>query len=87
MSAPNAKYGPNGMYWPFFIIFKAKSVIPMSAHLTGQYGMEDLYIGVPCILGPGGVEEILELDLLKDELDMLQASGKIYKESLKFLGY
>ena len=64
-----------------------RRVIPMSAHLTGQYDMQDLYIGVPCILGPGGVEEIIELDLLKDELDMLQASGKIYKESLKFLGY
>jgi len=69
------------------VLLGRRRVIPMSAHLSGQYGMSDLYIGVPCILGPGGVEEIIEVDLLKEELDMLQASGKIYKDSLKFLGY
>ena len=69
------------------VLLGRRRVIPMSAHLTGQYGLNDLYIGVPCILGPGGVEDIIELDLLKEELDMLQASGKIYKDSLQFLGY
>ena len=42
---------------------------------------------MPCILGPGGVEQVLELDLNKDELGELQKSGAIYKESLKVLGY
>jgi malate dehydrogenase len=69
------------------VLLGRRRVIPMSAYLTGQYGMDDLYIGVPCILGPGGVEQILELDLNKDELGELQKSGGIYKESLKVLGY
>jgi len=69
------------------VLLGRRRVIPMSAHLTGQYGMDDLYIGVPCVLGEGGVEQIIELDLEKDDLDALQASGKIYKESLSVLGY
>ncbi len=69
------------------VLLGRRRVIPMSAYLTGQYGMSDLYIGVPCILGAGGVEEIIELDLMAEELDALQASGKFYKESLQVLGY
>jgi len=69
------------------VLLGRRRVIPMSAHLTGQYGMSDLYIGVPCILGAGGVEEIIELDLTAEELDALQTSGKFYKESLQVLGY
>ena len=69
------------------VLLGRRRVIPMSAYLTGQYGMNDLYIGVPCILGAGGVEEIIELDLMAEELDALQASGKFYKESLQVLGY
>jgi malate dehydrogenase len=69
------------------VLLGRRRVIPLSAHLTGQYGMKDLYIGVPAILGPGGVEQIIELDLLKEELDALQASGKIYRENLQILGY
>ncbi len=69
------------------VLLGRRRVLPMSAYLTGQYGMKDLYIGVPCILGPQGTEQILELDLTKDELAELQNSGKIYKESLAILGY
>jgi malate dehydrogenase len=69
------------------VLLGRRRVIPMSAYLTGQYGMNDLYIGVPCILGAGGVEEIIELDLMAEELDALQTSGKFYKESLQVLGY
>ena len=69
------------------VLLGRRRVIPMSAYLTGQYGMKDLYIGVPCILGPGGVEQIIEVDLLKEELEALQASGKTYKEHLGVLGY
>ena len=40
-----------------------KRVLPCAAHLTGQYGVDDLYVGVPCVLGAGGVERIVEIDL------------------------
>jgi malate dehydrogenase len=69
------------------VLLGRRRVIAMSAHLTGQYGMNDLYIGVPCILGAGGVEEIIELELNPAERTELQNSGKIYKESLAVLGY
>ena len=65
-----------------------RRVIPASCHLTGQYGLEDVYIGVPCILGANGVETIFELDLSDVELESLQGSANFYKGQLKdILGY
>jgi malate dehydrogenase len=64
-----------------------KKVLPASARLTGQYGIKDIYIGVPIVLGAGGVEKILELKLTKAELSALQKSAATYKEHLKILGY
>ena len=70
------------------VINDRKRLIPASAHLTGQYGLDDVYIGVPIVLGSGGVERIIELDLTEDELANLQGSGKFYKEQLsQLLGY
>jgi malate dehydrogenase len=43
-----------------------KRVLPCAAHLSGQYGVDNLYVGVPVVLGAGGVERIVEIDL-KDE--------------------
>jgi len=40
-----------------------KRVLPAAAHLTGQYGVDDLYVGVPVVLGAGGVERIVEIEL------------------------
>jgi malate dehydrogenase len=40
-----------------------KRVLPAAAHLTGQYGVDDLYVGVPVIIGAGGVERIVEIEL------------------------
>ena len=40
-----------------------KRVLPCAAHLTGQYGVNDLYVGVPCVIGAGGVERIVEIEL------------------------
>ncbi|HUV31289.1 MAG TPA: malate dehydrogenase [Acidobacteriota bacterium] len=64
-----------------------KKVLPASAFLTGQYGIKDIYIGVPVVLGADGVEKILELKLKKIELDSLQKSAKTYKQHLKLMGY
>ena len=43
-----------------------KRVLPCAAHLTGQYGVNDLYVGVPCVIGAGGVERIVEIELDDD---------------------
>ncbi len=51
-----------------------KRVLPCAAYLTGQYGIKDLYVGVPVVLGAKGVERIVELDLNKSEQKMLDKS-------------
>ncbi len=64
-----------------------KKLLPASAYLTGQYGIKDIYIGAPVILGAKGVESILELKLTKAELKALQGSAATYKKLLKVVGY
>ena len=51
-------------------------VLPVCAWVTGQYGIEDVYVGVPARLGRKGVEEIVELDLNDDELARLRAAAE-----------
>lgn len=51
-----------------------KRVLPCAAHLTGQYGVDDLYVGVPVVIGEGGVERIVEIDLSDDEKAGFDAS-------------
>ena len=70
------------------ILDDRKRVLPCSTYLSGEYGMEDIYIGVPVVLGSNGVERIIELELSEGELDSLQRSGSFYKEQLsEILGY
>ena len=49
--------------------------MPVSAYLTGEYGLKDLFFGVPVILGAGGIEKIITLKLSKEEEAMLQKSA------------
>ena len=51
-----------------------KRLLPCAAHLSGQYGVKDLYVGVPVILGAGGVERIVELPLNDKEKAMFDVS-------------
>ncbi|WP_336055328.1 malate dehydrogenase [Nitratireductor sp. CH_MIT9313-5] len=51
-----------------------KRVLPCAAHLTGQYGVKDMYVGVPTVIGAGGVERIIEIDLNKSEQKLLDKS-------------
>ncbi len=51
-----------------------KRVLPCAAHLTGQYGVDDLYVGVPVVIGGGGVERIVEIALNAEEQAMFDAS-------------
>lgn len=44
-----------------------KKILPCAAYLTGQYGYKDLYVGVPVIIGAGGVEKIIEVELTPEE--------------------
>ena len=69
------------------IILDKKRLIPCSAYLTGQYGINDLYIGVPVKLGANGVEDILEIELEESELEALQKSSQTYREGVQVIGY
>ncbi|MEW7007891.1 MULTISPECIES: malate dehydrogenase [unclassified Lentilitoribacter] len=51
-----------------------KRIIPCAAHLSGQYGVKDLYVGVPTVIGANGVERVIEIDLNKSEQDAFDAS-------------
>ena len=64
-----------------------KKLLAASAFLTGQFGIKDIYIGVPVILGAKGIEKIVELKLSKGEKSALKKSADTYKEHLKVLGY
>lgn len=62
------------------IIKNKKRVLPCSSWLEGEYGMKDLFVGVPCKLGENGVEKIIEVDLSADEQAALVKSGEAVKE-------
>ncbi len=59
-----------------------KRLLPCAAHLTGQYGVDDLYVGVPVIIGAGGVEQIVQIDLDDEAKANLQVSVDAVKELL-----
>ena len=64
------------------ILGNQRRILPLAAHLTGQYGLDDLYLGVPCRLGQGGIEEILELSLSAEEQAALVRSAASVKAQL-----
>ena len=51
-----------------------KRVLPVAAHLTGQYGLNGLYVGVPAVIGAGGVERVVEFPMDDAEKDMFAKS-------------
>ena len=51
-----------------------KRILPAAAHLTGQYGVKDMYVGVPVLIGAKGVEKIIEIDFDDAEKDMFKKS-------------
>ena len=57
------------------VIHDQKKLIPCSAMLEGEYGESDICIGVPCILGKGGIEKIIELDLNEEEKELFAKSA------------
>jgi malate dehydrogenase len=64
------------------ILKDEKRVIPCSVLLNGEYGLKDLFLGVPVIVGAGGVEKVIELGLTDDEKKALHTSGAGVKEMI-----
>ena len=62
------------------ILLDEKRVLPCTAYLEGEYGIDGLYMGVPVKLGRGGIEEILQVDLDENEQAMLAKSADAVRE-------
>jgi malate dehydrogenase len=62
------------------VMLDEKRVLPCTAYLEGEYGIDGLYMGVPVKLGADGIEQIVELDLTDDENSALQASAEAVRE-------
>ena len=62
------------------IMLDEKRVLPCTAYLEGEYGIDGLYMGVPVKLGRGGIESVVELELSEDEQTMLNESADAVRE-------
>lgn len=67
------------------ILKDQKRVLPSIAYLEGEYGMDGIYLGVPTVLGAGGIEKIIELELTEDEKALLNKSADAVKAVMKVL--
>lgn len=67
------------------IVKDEKRIFPCCAMLTGEYGMHNIYLGVPVVLGKNGIERIIELKLNADEMQLLKNSASAVKEVMEVL--
>ena len=65
------------------ILLNQSRILPVASYLEGQYGLNDLYLGVPCRLGKSGVEKILELGLTTEEQESLSRSAASVKANVQ----
>ncbi|MFH0871184.1 MAG: malate dehydrogenase [bacterium] len=68
------------------ILKDKKRILPCSAYLEGEYGLSDLYFGVPVKLGANGVEQVIEVKLTPEEKAALEKSATLVKKSIAELG-
>jgi malate dehydrogenase len=67
------------------VVLDQKRVLPCTALLQGEYGIDDLYMGVPVKLGAGGIEEIVELELSAEERAALDESAAAVRDVVSVL--
>ena len=68
------------------IVLDQKRVLPCAALLAGEYGLHGLYMGVPCRLGSGGLEEVIQIDLSAEERAELERSAAAVRELIAVMG-
>ncbi len=69
------------------IVLDQKRIVPCSTYLEGEYGLRDVFIGVPVKLGAGGVEEVIEIPLTEDERAALHRSAEGVRQLLRVMGF
>jgi malate dehydrogenase len=67
------------------IVRDKKRILPCSAWLEGEFGLEGLFLGVPCKLGRGGLEQVIEVELTEDERAALGRSADAVRETMALL--
>jgi malate dehydrogenase len=67
------------------ILLDQKRILPCATYLQGEYGLNDLFVGVPVKLGASGIEEIIELDLSDEEREQLEYSANDVREMVEVL--
>ena len=67
------------------ILLDKKQVLPCTAYLEGEYGIDGLFVGVPVKLGSAGVEEVVEFDLTEDESAALRHSADAVSELVEVM--
>ena len=65
------------------IVFDQRRILPCAAWLDGEYGMNGLFLGVPCKLGRKGLEKVIEVELTSDERAALQKSAEAVREPMR----
>ena len=69
------------------IVLDQKRVLPVAALLQGEYGIDGIFMGVPCKLGADGLEQIIEVELTASEKAELGRSADAVRELVGVLGY
>ena len=64
-------------------LFDKRRVLPVAASLNGEYGVKDIYIGVPAVIGKNGVEKIVEIKLNAQEVTMFNRSVEAVKKLIE----
>ncbi len=84
LKAGSAYYAPSSATVQMVeaIVKNKKRILPCAAWLTGEYGLNDVYVGVPVKLGKNGVEEIIEIGLTKEEKEALHKSAGAVKTNM-----
>jgi malate dehydrogenase len=87
LKAGSAYYAPAASTFQMIksILLDEKRMLPCTAFLNGEYGIKDIYIGVPVILGKDGVEKIVEVTLTKEEKAQFRKSCASVKKLIENL--
>ena len=87
LKAGSAYYAPSAAVVEMVeaILKDKKKILPCAAYLEGEYGIKGLFVGVPCKLGAGGIEQILEVKLTPDDLAALKKSAEAVRELVEVI--
>jgi malate dehydrogenase len=68
------------------ILKDKKQILPCAAYLEGEYGIQGLFVGVPCKLGARGIEEVIQVKLTAEENAALQQSAEAVRQLVQVIG-